>query len=84
MSCHYDPVCPYSRVLHRGIPGVVDGVLSLTTAMLAGGASMIRRVIEETVWQDSAAGCGHRFGHRTVHHHYRHTCVPPSHGTRCC
>lgn len=60
---------------HPGIAGVFGGVVNLAASALYGGASVIRNVVEGTMWYDCHS------------HHFdpgRHCGCDPCHAHDCC
>jgi hypothetical protein len=90
MSHHHHPnhhSCPHAGTSHPGLMGVFGGLIQLTTATLYGGASILRTIVEGSVWH----GCheSHHYGtERSCCHEVVHcchvTCVPPSYSHGCC
>lgn len=84
MSAHgHRSTCPHSQMLRRGIPGLVGGVIDLAGAVLYGGTSVLRRIVDDAVWRQPGCGSGCGCDGGTVHH-YRCSCVPPRPGGSCC
>ena len=78
---------------HSGLMGVFGGMINLTTAFLQGGATIVRTIVEGSVWH----GCHpehHHFHHGCCsgcyaqgHHSYHVECLPhsyPCHCSCCC
>lgn len=89
MSQHHRTYHSYPHVgtSHPGLMGVFGGIINLTTATLYGGASILRTIVEGSVWH----GChqGHHHGGycsccSDVVHCCHVTCVPPSYSCCCC
>lgn len=48
---HYDYHCQQpTQLYHSGLMGVFGGVMNLTTSVLYGGASIVRTIVEGSVW----------------------------------
>ena len=72
--------CPHSRMLRVGVPGLADGVIGLAAAVLYGGTSVVRRLVDDAVWRRPGPGC--RCG--GVVHHVRCRCLPGRSGSCGC
>lgn len=70
----------------RGVPGILGGVIGLTTAALQGGASIVQSIVNNAIWYRTPLpphGCCHPV------HHVHVECSPPAwscgaHGGCCC
>ena len=70
-----------SQSYQSGLLGVFGGVISLTTATLYGGASIVRTIVEGSVWQAEHPQYGCSYCQPECHVCYCH-CLPEAH--HCC
>jgi hypothetical protein len=86
MRSHSDG-CGAAAPAGPGLDDLVADAAGLSLALLGGGVSAARRVIERLAWGrpcrcESTRGCAGECC--VVRHHYRYECVPPCLGGPCC
>lgn len=75
---------------HPGLMGVFGGMINLTTAILQGGATIFRTVVEGSVWHGCHPGHDHYHHgcwsgcHMEGYHSYHVECLPHSYPCHCC
>lgn len=74
---------------HPGLMGVFGGMIDLTTAVLQGGATLVRTIVEGSVWHGCHPGYPPYYPaywsgcHVQGHHSYYVECVPHCYPCRC-
>lgn len=82
---HHHHPCPPVPATYPGLLTLFGSTIALASATLWGGARVVKRVVEGSLWHSGDYGhAGHCGCH---HHHYTVECRPPcgchSHGGCC-
>lgn len=70
-----------------GLIGVLNGVINLTTTALNGGVTVVRHVVEGSVWGDCHCGSSvHNTQCNSCQTYHCHTirCSPKTYNCNCC